>query len=398
MVALLFCVVFLSTLKALLPLILPKFNTRSVPDIESLQNFAAHNNVGNLPLWTILAPLYNESLENLIKLRENIFASKYPNFEVIYLCEEVDVVTNFFLQTNAKNHNERIVVVPRIPPFTKPKACNYGLEFARGEYIVIYDVEDVPHPYQLHCAAYYMQKLNYDCLQFPLQFINDGTLMSGWQVVDYVLWYSSLLPILQKLHAPIPLGGTSNHFCVRSLRKISGWNSFNVTEDAELGLRMKLQGQTVYYIEGYATNEPTLPNIKNLVNQRVRWSKGHLITFLQKFPHFLITSPLNALCIFFTLAASHIACVGYIIITLFLDITQYPQSQQIVIMKIFIWGILLFFLYPALLLAKFPKLRKKSIIRSVMLYNIYMVFYMLPIVKSLIECLFRPSVWYKTMR
>lgn len=402
MLAAFFGVALLSTLKLflpfILPFVLPKLKSNNTVKIPELEKFASTEKLGTPPLWTILVPLYNESIEDLTALRENIFSTKYVNFEVIYLCEAIDAVTNFFLQEYAKNHNEKILIVPRIPPFTKPKACNYGLEVARGEYVVIYDIEDVPDPYQLHCAAYYMQKYNYDCIQFPLEFASDNSLASGWQVIDYVLWYHNLVLVLQKLHAPIPLGGTSNHFRTKTLRSVGGWNAYNVTEDAELGLRMKLNGIDVHYIEGYPTYERTIPNITNLVNQRVRWSKGHFITFAQTFSRFWEQSPRNAICVFFTLAASQIACVGYITVTIFLDITKYPQSQQLMIMSVFIWGIFLFFVYPAILLAKFPQLRKKSIMASVLTYNVYMIFYMLPMIKSLIECVLRPSIWYKTMR
>ena len=394
----LFCVVLLSTFKVVFSLLFPKFIGKDIPTQEDLEKFASINELGNQPLWTILVPLYNESIDDLKALRKNIFASKYTNFEVIYLCEEIDLITNYYLKNYATNSNEKILIVPRRPPFTKPKACNYGLEIARGEYIVIYDVEDIPHPCQLHCASYYFQKFNYDCIQFPLKFIYDGSLLSGFQVIDYVVWYNSMLPILQKFNAPIPLGGTSNHFCTKTLREIGGWNSFNVTEDAELGMRMKLKNLTVHYVENYETKERTLPNISNLMNQRVRWSKGHLLTFLQVFPKFLVKSPLNAMCVFFTLASSVFSCVGYFCLTIGLNFLDYnPQTQQLIAI-LFIWGIILFFLYPLILLVKFPQLRKKEILPSVLFYNVYMIFYILLIMKSLIECIFRPSVWYKTMR
>jgi|GEM_PF-5292642 len=393
-----FCIAFLSTFKTLFFLFFPKFIGKDIPTQEDLEKFASINDLGSQPLWTILIPLYNESIDDLKALRKNIFASKYTNFEVIYLCEEIDLITNYYLKNYATNSNEKILIIPRRPPFTKPKACNYGLEIARGEYIVIYDVEDIPHPYQLHCASYYFQNFNYDCIQFPLEFIYDGSMLSGFQVIDYVLWYKSMLPILQNLNAPIPLGGTSNHFRAKNLRESGGWDSFNVTEDAELGMRMNLQGLTVRYVENYETKERTLPNITNLMNQRVRWSKGHFLTFLQVFPKFLVKSPFNAIFVFLALASSPVTCIGYITVTIGLNFLDYNSHDQRIIAVLFIWGIVLFFLYPFIIFVKFPQLRKKEILPSVLFYNIYMIFYILPIIKSLIECVFRPSVWYKTMR
>ena len=134
------------------------------------------------------------------------------------------------------------------------------------------------------------------------------------------------------------------------------------------------------------------------MNQRVRWSKGHFLTFLQVFPKFLVKSPFKAIFVFLTLASSPVTCIGYIAVTLGLNFLDYNPHDQRIIAILFIWGIVLFFLYPAILLVRFPQLRKGKILQSVLFYNVYMIFYMLPIIKSLVECVLKPSVWYKTMR
>ncbi len=398
MTAIIIAFAIISFAKVIFALFLPKIKTKKPPTQKDLDDFIAKKNFGSVPLWTLLVPIYNESIQDIKRLRNNIIALKYPNFEVLYLCEEIDIITLFCLKINATNANEKIILIPRIKPYTKPKACNYGLENARGEYIVIYDIEDAPDPYQLHCASYFMQKNSYDCIQFPLNFINDNSLLSGWQVIDYTVWYESMLPGLQMLHAPIPLGGTSNHFRTKSLREVGGWNAYNVTEDAELGLRMKLHNMSVHYVEGYPTTERTIPNVSNLLNQRVRWSKGHIITFIQTFPMFVRKSWKDALCVFFTLVANQFTYIGYIIVTIGLDVTTYSYTEKMLVIGVLIWGMLLFFIYPIILLARFPQLRKKSMIAPTLTYNVYIIFYMLPIIKSLIECVLRPSVWYKTMR
>ena len=54
--------------------------------------------------------------------------------------------------------------------------------------------------------------------------------------LEYTFWFDYMLPGLERLRLPIPLGGTSNHFRTATLRDLGGWAPFNVTEDAHLGI------------------------------------------------------------------------------------------------------------------------------------------------------------------
>ena len=348
----------------------------------------------SLPLYTILVPLFMEKCVDVLRLRKNIFKTEYSNFEVIYLCEDVDVLLLSFLKSEAVLPNERVMCIPKIPPFTKPKACNYGLEVARGEYVVIYDAEDDPHSLQLLAAHCILSTTNYMCVQFPLEFVTDGTILSVWQFIDYLVWYKRLLPVCLRLNVPIPLGGTSNHFKVSELRKIGGWNAFNVTEDAELGLRIYSVQKSVAFVPMYKTKERTVKNILNLSNQRTRWVKGHFLTFL----HFFLVNMMRGdlmgcLWVFFMLASYVFVCISYFGILLFV-----PNQLKGTSMTLMTFSVCLFFVLPLLYIVAFKELRCKKYIVGVLFYPVYSIFYIIPVVKALLECVFFPSFWYKTTR
>jgi len=348
----------------------------------------------SLPLYTILVPLFMEKNTDVINLRANLFKMEYTNFEIIYLCEDVDVLLLNFLKVEAVLPNERVVCIPRIPPFTKPKACNYGLEFARGEYVVIYDAEDIPHPLQLLAAHNVLSTTDYMCVQFPLEFITDGGILSVWQFIDYLVWYKRLLPVCLKLKTPIPLGGTSNHFKVSELRKLRGWDAFNVTEDAELGLRIYTAKKSVAFIPAYKTKERAVKNIINLSNQRSRWVKGHFLTFLHFF-HVNIGRGNLGVClwVFFILASYVFVCISYFVILFFVSNPLKNTSMILMIISVF-----LFFILPLLYIMAFKELRCRKNIIGILLYTVYSVFYITPVVKALLGCIFFPSFWYKTTR
>jgi cellulose synthase/poly-beta-1,6-N-acetylglucosamine synthase-like glycosyltransferase len=175
-----------------------------------------------------------------------------------------------------------VVVVPDGQPKTKPKACNYGLRVARGEYVVIFDAEDVPDRDQLKKAALAFEELprKVACLQAPLNFYNPRqNVLTRLFTAEYSLWFDLVLEGLQRLDGPIPLGGTSNHFRTEVLRGLGGWDPFNVTEDADLGIRLYKQGFRTGMLDS-TTYEEANASLRNWVRQRSRWIKGYLQTLL----------------------------------------------------------------------------------------------------------------------
>ena len=172
--------------------------------------------------------------------------------------------------------------VPDSKPKTKPKACNYGLKFAKGEYIVIYDAEDIPESDQLKKAILAFKKLNdkVACIQAKLNFYNPyQNFLTRAFTAEYSLWFDLVLTGLQSINAPIPLGGTSNHFPTEILKELKGWDAFNVTEDCDLGIRLIKKGYATAVVDS-TTYEEANSGLKNWFNQRSRWIKGYIQTYL----------------------------------------------------------------------------------------------------------------------
>ena len=207
----------------------------------------------NLPLYTILVPLYREA-NMLPSLVEAMCALDYPKekLDILLVLEEDDGETIAAARALDLDDCFEIVCVPQAEPRTKPKACNYALAFARGEFIVIFDAEDRPEPDQLKkaVAAFRANPPQIACLQARLNFYNASeNFLTAMFALDYALWFDFLLPGLDRLGVPMPLGGTSNHFRAGALRAIHGWDPYNVTEDADLGIRLAQMGYRVATLE-----------------------------------------------------------------------------------------------------------------------------------------------------
>jgi cellulose synthase/poly-beta-1,6-N-acetylglucosamine synthase-like glycosyltransferase len=245
-----------------------------------------------LPVYTILCPLYREA-DTVAQFIHGMRELDYPfgKLDIRLLLEADDLETQDAASAAKASlgnpESIQIVLVPDAQPRTKPKACNYGLLGARGEYTVIYDAEDVPEPDQLKKALVAFKRLpsSVVCVQAKLNYFNpDQNLLTRFFTAEYSMWFDLFLPGLFAVGAPIPLGGTSNHFKTAALRQLGAWDPFNVAEDADLGMRIVRNGLDTAVIDS-TTWEEANSRLGNWIRQRSRWVKGYMQTWLVAMRH-----------------------------------------------------------------------------------------------------------------
>ena len=236
-----------------------------------------------LPIVTVLVPMFKEP-EVLPILSNALRQLDYPlaKLDIKIVLEETDFETIDAAVELGLEGVFEIILVPESHPQTKPKACNYALNYARGDYLVIYDAEDKPEPDQIKkvIAAFRTSPENTACIQCRLNYYNAReNWLTRMFTLDYSLWFDLMLPGLERMGIPIPLGGTSNHFRMDVLKELHAWDPFNVTEDADLGIRLTQKGYRVGVIESTTFEEANV-SIPNWIRQRSRWVKGYMQTFL----------------------------------------------------------------------------------------------------------------------
>ena len=236
-----------------------------------------------LPVFTVLVPMFREP-EMLPHLAEALRKLDYPmaKLDIKVVLEAEDHETIEVARRLGLAGVFEVIRVPPSLPQTKPKACNFALRFARGDYLVVYDAEDRPEPDQLRKVVATFQRAPADvaCLQCRLNYYNvSENWLSRMFTLDYSLWFDHILPGLERLRIPIPLGGTSNHFKIEVLRELHAWDPFNVTEDADLGIRLTQKGYRVGVVDS-TTYEEASCHAGNWVRQRSRWLKGYMQTLL----------------------------------------------------------------------------------------------------------------------
>lgn len=236
------------------------------------------------PVYTILVPLYHEA--NIAdKILHSIARLDYPadKLDVKLLLEANDHETADALRRAGVPAYCEIITAPDALPRTKPRACNYGLAAARGEFCVIFDAEDVPEPDQLKKALVVFARdraKRVACVQAKLNYFNSRTnLLTRLFTVEYSVNFELMLPGLGMFRLPLPLGGTSNHFRTAPLREIGPWDPYNVTEDCDLGIRIYEHGYQTRVMDS-TTWEEANSQLGNWLRQRSRWVKGFAQTHL----------------------------------------------------------------------------------------------------------------------
>jgi cellulose synthase/poly-beta-1,6-N-acetylglucosamine synthase-like glycosyltransferase len=355
----------------------------------------ASNN--DLPVITYLVALKDEArvVASLIKA---IDAIDYPAhlLDVKLLVEADDFATLGALRKLTLPQGFEIMPVPPGAPRTKPRALNYGLASARGDIVAVLDAEDRPSPDQARqaVAAFTAGGRDLAVVQAPLLAHNGGDSWIARQFdAEYNIHFLVWLPFLARLGAPLPLGGTSNYFRRDRLEAAGGWDAWNVTEDADLGLRLARMGWRAAVIDAPTYEEAPI-RFGHWFNQRTRWIKGHIQTWLvlmrdpigaangMGWPQFLITQ--------LTFGGSLLASFlhGWIIIV--------AAAMAALGAPILIWAVALLAMgYVSVMLAALVARRRPSI-SALATLPLYWPLLSIAAVKALWEQKRRPHYWAKT--
>ncbi len=236
------------------------------------------------PVISVMVPLFKEA-EISRALLSRIRKLSYPRAltDVILVLEEHDAVTRAALAATRLPPWIRVVEVPAFGGLTtKPRAMNYALNFCRGSIIGVWDAEDAPQADQLDLVAEAFARADKStaCFQGVLDYYNPGTnWISRCFTLEYASWFRIVLHGIASLGLVVPLGGTTMFVRRSVLEDLGGWDAHNVTEDADLGVRLYRAGYRTEMLPS-TTFEEANCRPWPWVKQRSRWLKGFMVTYL----------------------------------------------------------------------------------------------------------------------
>lgn len=362
----------------------------------------------DLPYYTIMIPLYKElrTLKSILNAVDQICYDK-DRLDVKFIIEEDDLSMVRALLLLTIPDYIHIIKVPKAFPRTKPKALNYAMRYIKGQYLVIYDAEDVPDPKQLLKALVAFDSLpnEYVCVQARLNFYNaEYNLLTRFFSIEYFLWFNYLIKGLAYLKLPTPLGGTSNHFRVNIIKELGFWDAYNVTEDADLGLRIYLNNYKTYLIDS-TTFEEAPTSLDNWLYQRSRWIKGFIQTFfvfLDIKKDFSFNNIISNIIVYILvgLGPYNFFVLPWLILKIGVSITN-PYLTAIMVVNCFLIMIYSYcsticMLYDIRSMSSFPlKFSTLNIIIS-LFYPIYWILHIIASYRALFELCIIPFKWNKT--
>lgn len=372
---------------------------RSITKNLKLQTLNLKKYKGKIPIYTIFVPLYKEvrKLRSIIRAINNL---DYPKskLDVKFIIEADDKETIKALSIIDLPKYIHVIKVPFSLPRTKPKAMNYATAYIKGDYLCVYDAEDVPDPDQLLKALQAFKNLpeEYACVQARLNFYNSGeNLLTRFFSMEYTLWFEYLLKGLDLYGLPITLGGTSNHFKVSVLQEIGYWDAYNVTEDADLGIRLYSKGYKVHILDSKTLEEAPI-SLGNWLTQRIRWIKGFIQTsyvFLLSHKNYQVLGLRKVLSIYVFIGFSSYSffCMPWIMLTFLFTLDQYVY---------YLWfintGFSLAFVYSSVYYI--IRQKKFTLIDFCILplWPFYFVLHSIAAYLSVIEIFLMPFKWNKT--
>jgi len=236
--------------------------------------------------FTVMLPARHE--ESVIETTiERVVRSHYPAhlLQVLVVCSIDDDGTIERARDRAARlaaqglHNVEVMVFDD-GPINKPHGLNFALHRATNEVVCIFDAEDDLHPDIFNVVNTLMVREHVDVVQAGVQLMDyRSKWYSTLNVLEYFFWFKSRLHY-QARYGAIPMGGTTVFFARQLLLRVGGWDEHNLTEDADIGVRLCALGERVrvVYDDRYVTKEETPPTLRQFVRQRTRWSQGFMQT------------------------------------------------------------------------------------------------------------------------
>jgi cellulose synthase/poly-beta-1,6-N-acetylglucosamine synthase-like glycosyltransferase len=236
--------------------------------------------------FTVMLPARHE--EAVIQATiGRVAQANYPAdlIQVLVICsaDDVGTIDKAEEKLNELRHVSRVnvsMVVFDDGPVNKPHGLNCGLALASEDIVTVFDAEDDIHAEIFNVINTIMLEEQVKVVQSGVQLMDfDANWYSSLNVLEYFFWFKSRLHYYSRIGA-IPLGGNTVFFERDLMSRIGGWDEQNLTEDAEVGLRLSAAGEhiRVVYDDRYVTKEETPPTLDAFIRQRTRWSQGFMQT------------------------------------------------------------------------------------------------------------------------
>jgi cellulose synthase/poly-beta-1,6-N-acetylglucosamine synthase-like glycosyltransferase len=228
---------------------------------------------------TIQLPMYNEMyvVERLI---DSVCELDWPKdkLEIQILDDSTDETT----QIVAKKVEEKkaqgfdIVHIRRNNrEGFKAGALKYGLQFAKGEFVAIFDADFVPRPDFLKQTMKYFSDDKVGLVQTRWEHMNyDYSLLTKVQSFSLDGHFVIEQHVRSKAGFLMNFNGTGGVWRKECIIDAGNWEADTLTEDLDLSYRAQLKGWKFVYLRDVTTPAELPAEMNALKAQQFRWTKG----------------------------------------------------------------------------------------------------------------------------
>jgi cellulose synthase/poly-beta-1,6-N-acetylglucosamine synthase-like glycosyltransferase len=247
------------------------------------------------PFVSIHVPTHNEPPEVVLQTLRSLSQLKWSNYEVLVIdnnTEDPEIWRPVETYCSVLGPKFRFFHVEGLAGF-KAGAMNYVRQFMdpRASFIFVVDADYVVDRKALRTALRYFTDERIGLIQFPQEYRNITRANRGI-ALEYRHFFSGFMNVANDLGC-VPSTGTLALVNVRALEKIGGFNSQFITEDAELGFKLALNGYRSVYVNRPIGSGLIPHELTDLKKQRWRWAFGNAQILRRQWKDLLFSPALN---------------------------------------------------------------------------------------------------------
>jgi len=243
----------------------------------------------DVPFVTIQLPIFNE-LYVTERLIDNITKFDYPKdrYEIHVLDDSTDETLEISRRKveeyKAKGFNIDLIRRPDRVGY-KAGALKYGMQYAKGDFIAIFDADFLPNADFLRKTMPYFRDEKIGVVQTRWEHINENySLLTRLQAFQLNVHFTVEQRGREAGSYLLQFNGTAGVWRRETIDSAGGWEADTLTEDLDLSYRAQLKGWKIAFREDIGSPAELPAEMNGLKSQQFRWMKGGAETAKKMLP------------------------------------------------------------------------------------------------------------------
>ena len=235
--------------------------------------------ISQLPMVTIQLPLYNEKYVSS-RLIDAVCNMDYPKdrLEIQVLDDSEDDSREAVLASVQKKRLKGFNIhhIPRRDRSGfKAGALRMGMQYAKGEFIAIFDADFVPPPEFLKMSLRYFSDSRVGLVQSRWGHMNENySTLTEAQALSLDLHFLIEQNAKSSTHLFVNFNGTAGVWRTSCIKDAGGWHTGTLVEDMDLSFRAQMKGWRLLFVKDIVVSAELPVQMNAAKRQQFRWAKG----------------------------------------------------------------------------------------------------------------------------